>query len=120
MKGRASKDDPIGRWRSTNMVNQIGAEINAQTAAKLAAAAPVKTQEEVLTDRADAVMRKGITTFLNMKRIKITPITYADACKMIYGILREDFKTMSHDELLVLVAFTYSLYATDQLRSELI
>jgi hypothetical protein len=115
-----AKDDPIGRWRSKNAIEQITAEAVNDLAKKIASKEAQRSLEDIITERADKVTSDNIQTFLRMRDIRIVPTKAHEAVEMLYKLNKESMRPWTHEELLTLVAYTYSLIAAGQLQSELI
>ena len=120
MKGAGAQDDPIGKWRSDNATHQIAENLGKDMAAKLAAKLPQKSREQIVTERADALVAECILRFLRMRDIAVVPTTRAEAVRLVHHLLIDEFKKWTKEELLILVAFQNAIISTEQLHDNLI
>lgn len=114
------KDDPIGKWRSDNAIQQITAEAASDIAKKIAATKPQKTHEEEVTEWAEKIVVDSIQVFVRMRNIRIVPTTFAEAVEMVYNLQKAEFTKWTKEDLLILCSFQNALIATQKLQSELI
>jgi hypothetical protein len=117
MKPEISTED---KWRNKNAIQQITAEAANEIAQKVATKQAQRSQEEIVTDKAEKIISDVCQTFLRMRDIKVTPTSFSAAVKMIYDLNKAEFNKWSKEELVILAAFQNAIISTEQLRAELI
>ena len=91
-----------------------------KVAAQLAAKATQPTDQELIIEKANVVIKDVRETFLRMYNLRVVPMRFPDAVAIINNMYKEHYKTWTKDELLTFCSLKDAVLAAQSLQDELI